>query len=221
MFKFYFIPAREIVCYEPEASIQLVWTKARIDPLKTLLHKQTETTVSNKNECITKFTTEKKEKADDEKRIKRKARFEIKLNIGASVGFILRQFFGVVFYCTEVELFVLIEASYNVDFALQFGKAWKRIFVRREFCNTFVLIRDSGLCLSVKKSLQRTNPSFRSNQLYKSFRLIADYFLSRNKIKFSHSFVSAQVFGLPSSTGPLGFPNKVCDTDKQSNNQIF
>ena len=38
-----------------------------------------------------------------------------------------------------------------------------------------------------------------------------DYFLSRNKIKFRHSFVSAQVFGLPSSTGPLGFPNKVCD----------
>ena len=36
--------------------------------------------------------------------------------------------------------------------------------------------------------------------------------MSRNKIKFKHSFVSAQVFGLPSSTGPLGFPNKVCDT---------
>ena len=36
--------------------------------------------------------------------------------------------------------------------------------------------------------------------------------MSRNKIKFRHSFVSAQVFGLPSSTGPLGFPNKVCDT---------
>ena len=35
--------------------------------------------------------------------------------------------------------------------------------------------------------------------------------MSRNKIKFRHSFVSAQVFGLPSSTGPLGFPNKVCD----------
>ena len=38
--------------------------------------------------------------------------------------------------------------------------------------------------------------------------------MSRNKIKFRHSFVSAQVFGLPSSTGPLGFPNKVCDKDK-------
>ena len=35
--------------------------------------------------------------------------------------------------------------------------------------------------------------------------------MSRNKIKFRHSLVSAQVFGLPNSTGPLGFPNKVCD----------
>ena len=28
---------------------------------------------------------------------------------------------------TEVELFVFIESSYSVDFALQFGKAWNRI----------------------------------------------------------------------------------------------
>ena len=55
---------------------------------------------------------------------------------------------------TEVESFVLIESSYSVNFAFQFGKAWNRIFVGHEFCNTFVLIRDSGLCLSVKKSLQ-------------------------------------------------------------------
>ena len=41
--------------------------------------------------------------------------------------------------------------------------------------------------------------------------------MSRNKIKFRHSFVSAQVFGLPSSTGPLGFPNKVCDIVKALN----
>ena len=47
----------------------------------------------------------------------------------------------------EVELFVLIESSYSVEFALQFGKAWNRSFVGRDFCNTFVLIRDSGLCL--------------------------------------------------------------------------
>ena len=107
---------------------------------------------------------------------------------------------------------MLTESSYSVDFALQFGKAWNRIFYGREFCNIFVLIRDSGLCLFVKKSLQRINSSFCSNQMYKSFRLIAGYFSSRNKIKFRHSFVSAQVFGLPSSTGPLGFPNKVCDS---------
>ena len=48
---------------------------------------------------------------------------------------------------TEVELFVLIETSYSADFALQFGKAWNRSFIGRDFCNTFVLIRDSGLCL--------------------------------------------------------------------------
>ena len=48
---------------------------------------------------------------------------------------------------TKVKSFVLIESSYSVDFALQFGKAWNRNFVGRDFCNTFVLIRDSGLCL--------------------------------------------------------------------------
>ena len=48
---------------------------------------------------------------------------------------------------TEVELFVLIKSSCSVDFALHFGKAWNKIFVGRDFCNTFVLIRDSGLCL--------------------------------------------------------------------------
>ena len=56
--KSYFISAQEVVCYEPQAFIQLFWTKARIDSLKTLLHKQTETTVSNTNKCITKITTD-------------------------------------------------------------------------------------------------------------------------------------------------------------------
>ena len=83
--------------------------------------------------------TDEKEKADDEKRLKRKGRFEIKLNIGASVGFILRQFF-LELCSTEVKSFVFIESSYSVDFALQFGKAWNRSFVGCEFCNTFVLI---------------------------------------------------------------------------------
>ena len=39
---------------------------------------------------------------------------------------------------TEVELFVLIKSSYSINFFLQFGKAWNRIFVGREFYNTFV-----------------------------------------------------------------------------------
>ena len=60
---------------------------------------------------------------------------------------------------------MLIESSCSVDFALQCGKTWNRNFVGRDFCNTFVLIRDSGLCLSVKKSLQQINPSSSSNQL--------------------------------------------------------
>ena len=68
---------------------------------------------------------------------------------------------------------MLIESSCSVDFALQCGKAWNRNFVGRNVCNTFVLIRDSGLYLFVKKSLQRINSSFRLNQLYKNFRLIA------------------------------------------------
>ena len=51
------------------------------------------------------------------------------------------------FFSTEVELFVVIELSYSVEFALQFGKAWNRSLVGRNFCNTFVLIRDGGLCL--------------------------------------------------------------------------
>ena len=63
----------------------------------------------------------------------------------------------------------------------------------------------------MKKSLQRNQSELSLNQLYKPSGSYQDYFLSQNKIKFRHSFVSAQIFGLPSSTGPLGFPNKVCD----------
>ena len=53
----------------------------------------------------------------------------------------------------------LIEKDNEKKTTREFGKAWKRIFVGRKFCNAFVLIRDSGLCLFVKKSLQRINPS--------------------------------------------------------------
>ena len=160
---------------------------------------------------LNRIDTDEKRESGRRETIKAKRSLSDKLEFGASVEFILRQFF-LVLCSTEVRSFVLIESSHSVDFALQFGKAWNRDFVGgRDFCNTFVLIRDSGLFLFVKKSLERINPSFRSNQLYKTVGLIADYFLSQNKIKFRHSFVSAQVFGLPSSTGPLGSPNKVCD----------
>ena len=35
---------------------------------------------------------------------------------------------------------MLIESSYSVEFALQFGKAWNRSFVGRDFCNTLFLL---------------------------------------------------------------------------------
>ena len=56
--KFYFIPSQEVVCYEPE--VLYSWFKRKLGSvsLKTLFHRQTETTILNKNECITKFTTD-------------------------------------------------------------------------------------------------------------------------------------------------------------------
>ena len=68
-----FYSAQEVVCYEPEAFIQLVGTKARIGSLKTLPHRQTEITVFNKNECIIKFTT-------DENSIQRFAKLQSEIN---------------------------------------------------------------------------------------------------------------------------------------------
>ena len=51
------------------------WFKRKLGliSLKTLLHRQTETTVSNKNECITKFTT-------DENSISRFAKLQSEIN---------------------------------------------------------------------------------------------------------------------------------------------
>ena len=111
--------------------------------------------------------TDEKEKADNDDEV---ALIESRIR-----GRVLNLFCASVLElcCTEVESFVLIESSYSADFALQCGKAWNRNFVGREFCNIFVLIRDSGLCLFVKKSFQRINPSFRLNQLYKTVSLIA------------------------------------------------
>ena len=63
---------------------------------------------------------------------------------------------------TSVEsLFVLDESSCSADFrfaAAERGKEFLSV-VSRELYNTFVLVRDSGLCLFVEKSLQRINPS--------------------------------------------------------------
>ena len=90
-------------------------------------------------------TTTTKERQNERDAQSEKHLFERKLNFGRVLNLFCA---SVLELCsTEVESFVLIESSYSVDFALQFGKAWKRIFVGRDFCNTFVLIRDSGLCL--------------------------------------------------------------------------
>ena len=55
---------------------------------------------------------------------------------------------------TEVELFVLIESSYSVDFALQFGKAWNRSFVGREFfvIHLFLLETVVSVCCEEESS---------------------------------------------------------------------
>ena len=47
------------------------------------------------------------------------------------------------FCSTEVELFVLTVSSYSVDFALQFGKAWNRSLVGRDFCVIHLLLLET------------------------------------------------------------------------------
>ena len=164
----------------------------------------------------------KETKRDEERRIERKVSVEAdslreKVEFGSRepvrfcIGWRVLNYFcaSVLELCsTEVESFVLIEQSCSVDFALQLGKAWKRIFlsVVNFVINSFLLETVVSVCCGEESSSNQSELG--SNQLYKSSRLIADYFLSPNKIKFRHSFVSAWVFGLPSSTGSLGFPNK-------------
>ena len=61
-----------------------------------------------------------------EGRRRRRSRFERKLNLGRALKLFCA---SVLKLCsTEVELFVSVESSYSVDFALQFGKEWDRIF---------------------------------------------------------------------------------------------
>ena len=61
----------------------------------------------------------------------RRSRFEKNLNLGQTLKLFCASVLK--FRSTEVELFVLEESNYSVDFALQFGKVWDRIFVGREF----------------------------------------------------------------------------------------
>ena len=48
------------------------------------------------------------------------------------------------------------------------------------------------------------------SQLYKTFRLIADYFLRRNNIKLDRALFQRRYLGYLAQTVSLGFPNKVC-----------
>ena len=92
-----------------------------------------------------------------------------------SVVIVLRQCLEI--SSMEVELFVLDEINCSVDFALQWQSVEKNFssVVSREFYNTFVLVRDSGLCLFMEKSLRRNNPSLVQANCIKSlgFRLQA------------------------------------------------
>ena len=74
-----------------------------------------------------------------------------------SVEFILRQCFGVLFY--ESRIIVLIELSRNADFRFPVAERGREFSsgVSCKFYNTFVLVRDSGLCLFAEESLQRIN----------------------------------------------------------------
>ena len=62
---------------------------------------------------------------------------------------------------TEVELFVLHELSCSIDFALQWQSVEENFLsiVSCEFRNTFVVVRDSGLCLIVEKCFRQINSS--------------------------------------------------------------
>ena len=60
---------------------------------------------------------------------------------------------------TKIDLFVLIELSCSADFRFAVTERRREFLsvVSRDFYNTFVLVRDNGLCLFAEKSLQRIN----------------------------------------------------------------
>ena len=59
------------------------------------------------------------------------------------------------FCSTKVESFVLIELSRSADFRFAVAERRKEFssIVSRKFYDTFVLVKDSGLCLFAEKSL--------------------------------------------------------------------
>ena len=69
----------------------------------------------------------------------------------------LRQCFDI--GSTEVELFALNELSCSADFRFAVAERGRKFssVVSRDFYNTFVLVRDSGLFLFAEKSLQQNN----------------------------------------------------------------
>ena len=59
----------------------------------------------------------------------------------------------------EVELFALNELSSSADFRFAVAERRREFLsvVSPDFYNTFVLVRDSGLCLFAEKNLQQIN----------------------------------------------------------------
>ena len=74
---------------------------------------------------------------------------------------------GCQFCSTEVELFVLIESSYSVDFALQFGKAWNRSFVGRDIFVIHLLLLETRVSVCCGKESSTKSIRAFVNQLYK------------------------------------------------------
>ena len=97
----------------------------------------------------------------------------------------------------EMVFMVKKKKAENVKPKIRWWKLKKTscLFVNREFYNIFVLVRDSGLCLFAEKSLSTNQSELSRNQLYKSFRLIANYFLSRNKIKLDTALFQRRYSG--------------------------
>ena len=73
-------------------------------------------------------------------------------------------------FAHPVESFVLIELSPSADFRFSVAERGREFssVVSRKFYNTFVLVRDSGLCLFAEKSLQRINQNLAETNCIKA-----------------------------------------------------